>query len=317
MTVPEPTWVPSLRAQGMTVQWSDAGHAWVRFKKVAHLRYPTNDVAPLSPAEQRELRWRRRMAVLQYHELAPEADANAVLYLCRDQGYSLESLSSNNRSKVRRALKRLDVRLSSADEIIAAGYPPYRDTRDRHGSDAMTPEEFRANWERQREVPGREIWAAWAGEEIAAFGAVHRCGRWAAISATVSTRAHLRDYPNHALFFRMLEHLMGDPEVESVSYGLSSLRAETDRDSLHHFKVSVGLEAVPVKRTVVVHPLLRPAVNRGSLALATAVSDRAPTARVPRAARAALEFLLGVEPADEADPGSGPTGGHGAEEQPG
>lgn len=293
MSGTEPAWVRDLRAQGMSATWSDHGACWVRFKKVAHLRYPTNDLRLLSDPERHELLWTRRMAVLQYHEPAERPDdANAVLYLCADKGYSLDSLSSNNRSKVRRARKRLEVRLTSAEEIIAKGYPPYLDTRQRHDSSPMSPGEFRANWERQLHVDGREIWAAWAGDEIAAFGAVHRCGRWASISATVSSRAHMKDYPNHALFFTVLEHLMAEPEVESVSYGLSSLRAETAIDSLHHFKVSVGLQAVPVVRKVVVHPMLRPAVNRGTLVAARAAERVVPSARLPRAARAALEFLL-------------------------
>ncbi|QXC60271.1 GNAT family N-acetyltransferase [Aquihabitans sp. G128] len=297
---PAPAWLAGLEAQGMSTTWSPAGHCWVRFKRVAHLRYPTNDLAPLGADERRALLWRRRMAVLQYHEPAGIERANASLYLCTTRDYGIDVLSSNNRSKVRRGLKRFEVRETSAAEVLAAGYPSYADTRARHGSGAMTPEQFRANWERQLEVPGREIWAAWAGAEIAAFGTVHRCGRWASISATVSDRAHLRDYPNHALFFTMLEHLMADPSVESVSYGLSSLRAETARESLHSFKVSIGLEAVPVVRKVVLHPLLRPAVNHGSLAVAGAAARRAPEARLPKAARAALEFLLEPD-ADGAD----------------
>ncbi len=305
MTGTEPAWVRALRAQGMSATWSDHGACWVRFKKVAHLRYPTNDLRTVDDAERRELLWARRMAVLQYHEPAARPqDANAVLYLCADKQYSLDSLSANNRSKVRRARKRLDVRLTTAEEIIARGYPPYLDTRRRHGSSYMSPEEFRANWERQLHVEGREIWAAWAGDEIAAFGAVHRCGRWASISATVSSRSHMKDYPNHALFSTVLQHLMSQPEVESVSYGLSSLRAETSVDSLHHFKVSVGLQAVPVVRKVVVHPLLRPAVNRGTLVAARAAERAVPSARMPRAARAALEFLL--DPPGEVGVGAGP-----------
>jgi hypothetical protein len=92
----------------------------------------------------------------------------------------------------------------------------------------------------------------------------------------------------------MLEHLMGQPEVESVSYGLSSMRGDTARDSLHHFKVSVGLRAEPIVRKVVVHPLLRPGVNRGTLAAARAARRRAPSARLPMAACGTLEFLLGA-----------------------
>jgi hypothetical protein len=259
----------------------------------------------LGAAERRELFWKNRAAVLQYYERPGAKPANAVLYLCDDRGYSLDSLSSNNRSKVRRGLKRFDVRQVSVDEILATGYVPYLDTRQRHGVAAMTPEEFQANWERQRAVPDREIWAAVAGDQIAAFGSVQRCGRWAAISATVSSREHQQNYPNHALFFRMLEHLMGEPDVESVSYGLSSMRGDTARDSLHHFKVSVGLRAVPIVRRVVVHPLLRPGVNRGALAAARAARQRAPSARLPMAACGTLEFLLGVDgaaPALAADP---------------
>jgi len=287
-----PSWVADLRAQGMTALWSDAGHCWVRFKRFGQLRYPTNDVAPITEAERRELLWRRRLAVLQYHVLAGDHPANASLYLCSDKGYSIDSLSSNNRSKVRRGLKRLEVRQISAREVIERGYDSYADTRQRHGSTMMTHPEFVANWLRQLDVPDREIWGAWSGEELAAFGTVHLCGRWAAISATVSNRAHLKDYPNHALFFRMLEHLMAKPEVETVSYGLSSVRSETARDSLHSFKVSIGLEAVPVRRHVVLHPLLRPVVNRPGLAGARLAERVAPHSRIPRAARASIEFLL-------------------------
>lgn len=310
MSVPEPAWVESLRAQGMTAEWTAAGHCWTRSKRIAAFRYPPDDLGPLGQGERRELLWKRRAAVLQWCELPAAEPANAVLYVCDDQDYGIDSLSSNNRSKVRRALKRLEVRQVTVDEVIATGYAPYVDTRERQGGTGMSPEEFRANWERQRVVPDREIWAAVVDGEIAAFGAVHRCGRWATISATVSHRKFQKDYPNHALFFTILEHLLSQPEVESVSYGLSSLRGETARDSLHHFKLSVGLQARPVVRKVVVNPLLRPAVNGGTLAAARAIRTRAPDARLPMAACAALEFLLDAGPSDPepegASSGEGP-----------
>ncbi len=299
-----PSWIDDLRTQGMNAMWTDEQHCWVRFKRFGHLRYPTNDVAPLTSTERRDLLWGHRMPVLQFHEPAAVRHANASLYLCSEHGYGLHSLSGNNRSKVRRGLKRLEVRPVTAEEVEAFGYDAYQDTRDRHGNTMMTPDQFRANWQRQRVVESRDIWAAWAGGEIAAFGTVHRCGRWASISATVSNRRHQRDYPNHALFFTMLEHLMGDPDIESVSYGLSSLRSETDRDSLHHFKTSIGLSAVPVRRHVVVHPLLRPLVNRGGLAAARFAERRAPSSRIPRATRAAMEFVLDPDAGGDGDGGT-------------
>lgn len=300
---PAPAWVAGLRAQQVPAIWSRSGHCWVRFKRFGMLRYPTDDVAPLGSAERRELWWRHGAGVVQHHQLAdgPE-QANAWLYLCRDRTYGIDSLSANNRSKVRRGCKRFDVRLLTVDDLLGHGYPAYADTLERHGIDRMSPEQFRQNWEAQRTVEARELWGAWAGSELAAWGIVHRCGRWASISSTVSERAHQRDYPNHALFATMLEHLLSAPGVESVSYGLSSLREDTSVDSLHDFKLSVGFEAVPVVRHVTVHPLLRPLVNRPVLRAVVALARRWPRSRLLLAARATLEFLLGGS--DATDPGT-------------
>lgn len=262
------------------------------------MRYPTNDVAPLDATERNEVFWKKGMKVLQYHHLPHEDPPNASLYLCRETGYSLESLSSNNRSKVRRGLKRLAVRQVKPQDVASTGYACYADTRQRHGMPHLTREQFLAHWHRERDDPNREIWAALEGDEILAFGLVHLCGKWASISSTVSSNAGLRDYSNHALFYVMLEHLMNEAGVESASYGLSSLRPETSQSSLHHFKSSIGLQSIPVVRRIEVHPVLRPLVTPAVGRVLRSADRRLPNARLLRSARAAMDFLTGDAPVD-------------------
>lgn len=293
-----PAWTADLRSDGLDVVWTEAGHAWMRFRRYAHLRYPTNDMAPVTATERREMYRHRRLVLQHHHRVEDSTDANASLFLCEDDGYSLDSLSSNNRSKVRRGLKRLEVRPLEPAEVAATGYRAYSDTRGRHGMPHMTPGEFVALWAPRRLSPSHEVWGAMGEDGIAAFGEVHLCGRWASLSATVSADRSLRDYPNHALFFSMLSDLMGRSRIESVSYGLSSLRAETDRDSLHRFKQSVGLIPVPVRREITLHPALRPMVNPASARAAATLEARLPDSRLPRAARAALDMLRGTAEED-------------------
>ncbi|CAN5738259.1 hypothetical protein BH24ACT4_BH24ACT4_01200 [soil metagenome] len=295
---PPPPWIADLCSDGLDVVWTGAGHGWMRFRRHAHLRYPTNDVAPVTTAERREMFRHRRLVLQHHHRVEDPARANACLYLCEDPDYSLDGLSSNNRSKVRRGLKRLDVRQVEPSEVAASGYPAYSDTRGRHGMPHMTSRQFTDLWGPRRLSASHEVWGAIGPEGIVAFGEVHLCGRWASLSATVSADRALRDYPNQALFFTLLSDLMGRPGIESVSYGLSSLRPETGRDSLHRFKESVGLAAVPVRREITLHPVLKPLVNPVSARAVAALERRRPESRLPRAARSALDMLRGTTPPD-------------------
>lgn len=296
-----PSWVGDLRSDGLDVEWTASGHGWMRFRRFAHMRYPTNDMSPVSPAERREM-FHRRHLVLQHHQrVEDQPQANACLYLCEDRHYALDGLSRNNRSKVRRGRKRLEVRPLAPAEVAATGYTPYSDTRCRHGMPHMSPEQFKSLWATRRLSASHEVWGAIGASGVVAFGEIHLCGKWASLSATVSADGALRDYPNHALFCTMLEDLMGRPGIESVSYGLSSLRPETDRDSLHQFKRSVGLTALPVRREITLHPVLRPLVNPMSAKVVNLLAERRPGSRLPRAAGSALGFLLGPPPVEVVD----------------
>ncbi len=287
-----PEWVASLRDHGMRPYYASSGHAWVRFHRWAFMRYPPNDTSPVESAEASELFRGAGAPVISHHRYPRGCETpNAILYLCRDREYDISKLSANNRSKVRRGLKRLIVRQVTPFEVARTGYASYADTCKRNGITPISHEAFVAKWQGGERKPSREIWAALAGDEIAALGVVHLCGHWAEIASTSSADAHLHDYPNHALFYTLLRDLMHRDGVESVSYGLSSVQAASNRDTLHHFKLSVNLEAIPVVRSIGVNPILRPVINTGTRAVARALERRFPGAILVRTARGALDLM--------------------------
>jgi hypothetical protein len=269
------------------------------------MRYPPNDISPVASSEAHELYLHARAPVISYHHQPRSGEhPNAILYLCRDRGYDLSKLSANNRSKVRRGLKRLVVRQATPAEAARMGYTCYADTRVRHHLTPISRGEFETQWNRDVDrEPFREIWAAFANGEIAALGFVHLCGHWVEIASTWSANAHLHAYPNHALFYTMLYELMHRADIESVSYGLSSVQARRRVDSLHHFKVSVNLEPVLVTRQIKVNPMLRPGVNAVTRASVRLLERRFPNSSFLRTAQGALELMSRDESTSRATSG--------------
>lgn len=288
-----PNWVRTLQNQGRSLYYSKSGHVWLRVHKWTFMRFPPHDVAPVSKAEERELFFKAMAPIISHHYLPDSNEtANAILYLCRDKEYDISKLSPNNRSKVRRGQKRMEVRKATLQEIAQTGYFCYYDTCTRNGITPMSENAYQAKWQNGKERPFREMWAAFAGDEIAAIGEVWICGKWAELLSTQSANKYLKDYSNHALFYTIIHDLMHRDEIESVSYGLSSVQPNSKKDSLHHFKLSVNLEAIPVVRKIRINPFLRVAVNPATLAGVRMLERMLPNERHVLAARGALELVM-------------------------
>jgi hypothetical protein len=287
-----PDWVRDLQNQGRSLYRTASGHVWLRFHKWAFMRFPPHNIAPVNKAEERELFFKAKAPIISHHHL-PNLDetANAILYLCSDKEYDISKLSPNNRSKVRRGLKRVEVRQTTAQEIAENGYQSYYDTCTRNGIAPMSKNVFQAKWRNGVELPFRERWAAFVDDEIAAIGEVWICGKWAELLSTQSANKYLKDYSNNALFYTILRDLMHRDGIESVSYGLSSVQPNSKKDSLHHFKLSVNLEAIPVVRKIEVNPFLRPVFNKVTLKCSNLLERIFPHARHILAARGALELM--------------------------
>jgi hypothetical protein len=293
-----PEWIEALEQQGLDPRVTRSNHCWIRVHRWGRLRYPPNLVAPVSEDERRELfRDQRALIIAAHQEPWGRQAANAYVYLCRDRGYDVGKLSANNRSKARRGLRRYEVRPVTAEEILAKGYRCTADRLIRNGLRPPSLRSFQLRWQGMMPSPYLEFWGALAEGELAAYLVLRRCDRWVEIVSTGSANSHLKNYPNHALFVTVLTHLMTGEDVESVSYGISSVQLDSRADTLHSFKLSLGFEAVPVVRFVGVHPILRPLMNGITRMLLRAADRWRPGSLVVKKARALVEMLAGGETA--------------------
>lgn len=253
---------------GVRVFPGDSGSFWTSYESGTLMRLPTFQVGPVASGEVARVLRTAKKAVASYL-VEPDAKhpANAFLYVCADPEYSLEKLPSAMRRNVRRGLKELTIAPFGADDLLRHGLEAFCDTRRRTGVSDGTPEGFRAYFAARSQMPEVSYLGAWKGDELAAFLTVVRVDDWAELGC-FSRDAFLQYRPNDTLMYSALARYLGEERCRLVSYGLSSIQAESNAAGLHRFKLKVGFEARPVHRAFVVHPALRPVANRVTLAAA-------------------------------------------------
>ena len=281
-----------LSRSGVRVLARKRGTMWVRYERFAYVRFPTFQLGSPTPGETARLLWRGPGLVVSYMiEPDQRHPANAWLYLCTNRNYSLESLDSAMRRNVRKGLKELKIAPISSGQLVASGFEAFRDTRHRAGLTDGTLEAFQRRFSAFKEGPGRCLLGAWKEAELAAFLSIIEVEDWVEIeSCSVDRFLHHR--PNDVLFFTAMTQYMSDPRCRLVSYGVSSIQEESNTAGLHRFKTKVGFEAIPVHRVFVVHPLLRPLVNRPILWIMSGARHFLPGNRALRKACGMLRLLI-------------------------
>jgi hypothetical protein len=173
--------------------------------------------------------------------------------------YSLDQLSSNNRSKIRRGLRRCDLRPMTFSELAELGRRARKDTLARHGKDSDQDSVDLS----MDSCPNFEAWGAFVGEELAAYLITLWVEDWAHLLVNRSSNKHLKNYPNNALIFSTVEELLSRPGLSAISYGWEPLE---EHESLDHFKSGMGAKQEIVRQSLVLRPwvktLLRPAMCR-------------------------------------------------------
>lgn len=211
--------------------------------------------------------------------------------VCDDSQYGIESLSGNVRSKVRRGLKRCEVRPAPFDEVARLGVQADRDTMIRQGRVPkwVGPawDEF---WEAAAATEGMEVWAAFVDRELAAYLVTVTFADGAVEFMLARSRSEfLNAYPNNALIFACTEEMLRCRRVPLVTFGLESLEPV---GALDEFKFGMGFRKKPLRQRVVFHPILRrllaPALVRR--ALVRLGSGRGPEGGFWRKAIGLLQF---------------------------
>jgi len=174
--------------------------------------------------------------------------------VCDVQNYGLDQLSANVRSKVRRGLRRCEVKAVPFAELAVIGRAADVDTLSRQG---RTWRFGGAQWDRYwraADRPGMEGWGAFVGNELAAFLLTAEFGDCVEFLLARSRSDLLDAYPNNALIFSVAEEMLVKRRHNMITFGLESLEPVGPLDQ---FKFGMGFRRQPIRQRVVFHPLLQ------------------------------------------------------------
>ncbi len=215
--------------------------------------------------------------------------ANSSLYICSDPEYSLKKLGKGARYDTSRGLNELEIKFLKQSELLRSGKQAYGDTLTRTGLSVDSREPFEVSFARLCNYS--RCLGALKGDRLAAFLLVTEVGEWASI-AGYSADEFLPLRPNNALIFYALRHYLVERKFRVVSYGLSSIQANSKAEGLHKFKLKMGFECISVHRVFTVNPLLRPFVNKASWAFVNGMLKMAPGHPILKKAEGALRMAL-------------------------
>jgi hypothetical protein len=282
-----------LARSGIPVLPGQSGTFWTKHESGAMLRRPIFHLGPPPSREVRQVLWRGRSAIASYL-LEPDErhPANAWLYLCTDQTYALDKLAPPVRRNIGRGLKELRIAFVTSEQLLAHGTQAFYDTRRRNGLSDGTPEEFRQWLIALARMPEVVFLGAWKDNDLAAFLTITEVNDWAELGC-YSVDALLSYRPNDTLIYIVLSHYLVERRYCLVSFGLSSIQAESNAAGLHKFKTKLGFEARPVHRAFVPHPLLRPFINRLILRAVNTILRLKPGERRLKKVGGVLACILG------------------------
>jgi hypothetical protein len=194
----------------------------------------------------------------------------SYVLVVEDPAYDLRNLDSKARNQTRRGLEACVVRNVNFAELATQGVALQRDTLTRQGR--RIPRDLDRYWSRYflhaAQAEGAMAWAAFRDDTLAAYLIAFQVSDTAHIVIVRSAAAQLRHYPNNALLFTFIQHMLRSGAVRRVSIGFEPL--QTDVGSLDRFKEGLGFRRLPVHQYVRLAPplptLLREPLLTGSIA---------------------------------------------------
>lgn len=291
---------PSLDGEGMSRFYTAAGvqtfhsgdHYWYEAGPRFLMGMPPHRTVVLDRASAREILRETGAAGIRY---LTEPEGGGVLSyrtVARGADYGIERLSSNARSRVRRGLKRNEVRRILGSELADEGEQAFVETmrrQERFSSRAI--ESWRRLLSAVDSEPACEVWTAWHEGQLAAYLITIRIEDICEFFQARSRNDLLRSYPNNALIYHVAQHMLCERGVREISFGIETV---SDDRGVEGFKASLGFGRHPVHQRVVFHPALA-----GVLAVPgvrTFIERSAEWGSVPEAWRKAAGLVRLAEP---------------------
>jgi len=246
-----------LSAEAYASLLEDSGHRVVRTTSAwwyeAHPRWylsiPFHTELTPSPAELADV-LERGALVLRY-TCPISAGTASYRSACDDPDYDLSTLSSTARRATRRGLERCTVRRLPFTELERhGGLELSRSTLVRQGRKVSRDHD--QYWRRHYAAAGRsdvaECWAAFVGDQLAAFLIVVTIDDCVYLPVLKSSKDLLSEYPNNALVYTVTRDALDRPGVTEVSWGLESLLPTME--GLERFKHGMGFVHRPIGQRI-------------------------------------------------------------------
>jgi hypothetical protein len=204
----------------------------------------------------------------------------------RRRPYSLDELSANTRSKIRRGLRNVQIERVEFRSLRERGFALIESTaaRQRVGIRARHRASWERTWSASEQFSFIEAWGGFVGRELAVFSVCFQVEACFQIWMLRSDSTQLGRYPNNAMVHTLMEEGFRRPGVSCVCYGFASLdRATTGLDE---FKRSAGFDPEPVHEVIVGRlPIL--ALRAGAAALERVSTKRHGLGQAASVARSA------------------------------
>lgn len=209
-------------------------HEGIPWRKYQGILLP--DLAPheeitVSKSDCSYLLGKTKAHLVRWHSGFDRRDPTLFWHVIKDGPATLEMLSANTRSKVRRGLKRCRIAITEAKVLAADGYPVYRQAFNRYRTytRCLSEEEFRKEILARGLDPSWEFWGIWgqAGKLIG-FSQNRLQGESCNYSIIKFDPDFLKLYPSYALFFEMNNHYLNERKLRYVNDGARSIGHATN-----------------------------------------------------------------------------------------
>lgn len=229
-----------------------AGSFWQEFRPRCYMSLPYNTVIKPDPDEVAAL-LRTRNALCVRYPAIQQHGLEGGLYVLRDKKFSLTSVHSKQRSRVRRGLERCEIQPLDLDLLLREGLQLNLDTMARQHRFEPEFGEL-ARWKRfvdaLRVSPAASAIGAFVDGRLSGYTIHFLEDRWLHVLYKMSRIADLEHCANHALQFHSMSQI-AESNVDAVCGGPLSVAVN---EGLHEFKTRMGMEVEPQKLAVRLHP---------------------------------------------------------------
>lgn len=159
-----------------------------------------------------------------------QAQGSRWWHVLRQAPYSMDQLSGNTRSKVRRGAKRLSARRLDPDVVAAQGMNVCRAAVERYGRDGFLPSEqvFEAKVEAARRHPESfEFFGVFRDDQLVGYSENHIDSGAVFWESIWYDPDALRDYSSYLLTHAMLDYYLNELGLHYASDGSRSLYHDT------------------------------------------------------------------------------------------